>query len=280
MAARDSKSKNTASQNTKRGAFALLRIAFVCCLLGGSLAGIIYASQRFEHFMVDDPRFAIAPPPEFGHESPDLQLDGIRYASRAQVLRVFSNDIGRSVYLFPLAERRRELLRIAWIKDAEILRIWPDRIVVRVQERQPAAFIALAFGSMSRYALIDSEGVILNPPARARFNLPVLTGIAPGDNQAMRGKRVRRMQQVLRDLNSLAPGISEVDVSDFENVTLRVKKGDRSLLIELGDTNFASRYRTFLDHYAEIQNRMPDVTGLDLRLDDRITAVQGGQSVQ
>ena len=280
MAARDSKSKNTASQNTRRGAFALLRIAFICCLLGGSLAGIIYASQRFEHFLVDDPRFEIAPPPEFGHESPDLQLEGIRYAPRAQVLRVFATDIGRSVYLFPLAERRRELLRIAWIKDAEILRIWPDRIIVRIEERRPAAFIAVSFGAMSRYALIDSEGVILDPPLRARFDLPVLTGIAPNDSQAMRGKRVRRMQQALRELSSVASGISEVDVSDFENVKLRVKKGDRSLSIELGDTNFASRYRTFLDHYAEIENRMPNVAGLDLRLDDRITAIQGAPHVQ
>ena len=46
-------------------------------------------------------------------------------------------------------------------------RIWPNRIVVQITERKPAAFIKLPAEAMLRWALIDDEGVILDPPAKA-----------------------------------------------------------------------------------------------------------------
>ena len=52
------------------------------------------------------------------------------------------------------------------------MRLWPNRVLVRVAERKPVAFVTL---SGSRYGLIDEDGVIL-PPATDRFHLPVLQG--------------------------------------------------------------------------------------------------------
>ena len=42
----------------------------------------------------------------------------------------------------------------------------------------------------------------------------------------------------------------------------------------LGDQDFAARYQNFINHYAEIRQRMPAATTLDLRLEDRITVVE------
>src|ERR1700730_559435 len=79
-----------------------------------TVAGVIYGAQQVEQFLIRDPRFVLAAPTEYGDESPALHLEGIRYASRNQVLRVFQQDIGRSLYLFPMTERRKALLRIGW----------------------------------------------------------------------------------------------------------------------------------------------------------------------
>jgi hypothetical protein len=42
----------------------------------------------------------------------------------------------------------------------------------------------------------------------------------------------------------------------------------------LGNQQFLARYLSFRDNYAEIKKRLPDATVLDLRLKDRITAIE------
>src|SRR5271154_1871205 len=71
-----------------------------------ALTSCIYASQRFEQFLIRDPRFFLAGPAEYGLDSANIQLNGVQYASRTRVLRLFNPDYGRSLYLIPLAERR------------------------------------------------------------------------------------------------------------------------------------------------------------------------------
>ena len=73
-------------------------------IIGASLllTTCIYASQRFQRFIIRDPRFILPGPADYGLESPNLEIQGVKYASRAQILRVFEPDMGRSVFLFPL----------------------------------------------------------------------------------------------------------------------------------------------------------------------------------
>ena len=63
------------------------------------------------------------------------------YASRSKVQRVFADDFDRSIFAVPLDERRRRLLAIDWVEDASVSRVWPDRLVVRIRERKPVAFV-------------------------------------------------------------------------------------------------------------------------------------------
>src|SRR5438552_14180878 len=74
----------------------------------------IYASQRFEQFLIRDPRFFLPGPADYGMESQNLTVNGIQYASRTRILRLFEQDYGRSLYLFPLAARRKSLLAVSW----------------------------------------------------------------------------------------------------------------------------------------------------------------------
>ncbi len=253
--------------------FRVLRAAFIIALSSVSLAGAFYGAQRFEQFLIRDPRFALPGPADYGEESPNLFIDGVRYASRPAISRIFTQDFGRSVYLLPLDARRSALLRLAWVRDASVRRIWPNRVEVTVFERRPAAFIEVPFGPMSRYALIDADGVILDPPSKARFNLPVLRGLKSTDSQALRGVRVRRMSRLLHDVGPLASAVSEVDAGDLDNLKVRLTMKDQAFLLILGDTNFAARLQNFYSHYAEVHNKVPWATTLDLRLEDRITAV-------
>ena len=254
------------------------KYAVVFAGLTAILATGIYASQQLEQFLIRDPRFFLPGPPDYGMESPNLELYGIQHASRSQVLSVFARDFGRSLYLFPLADRRKALLRVNWVKDASIMRLWPNRVVVQITERQPVAFLDLKVDMMmSRWALIDADGVILEPPQRAPFKLPVITGVRADEPQSMRGTRVRRMLRMMKELGPMGNDISEINVRDLDDVAVTEQIGGRGIVLMLGEHKFASRLQNFLDHYADIHRKMPNATSFDLRLDDRITAV-GSQS--
>jgi cell division protein FtsQ len=252
----------------------LLRFAGIAIAVGVALSGGIYASQRFAQFLIRDTRFFLPSPADYGLESPNLELHGIRYASRRQVLRLFEPDYGRSLYLFPLAARRKQLLGVRWVHDASIARIWPNRIVVEIVERKPAAFIKLPAEAMQRWALIDEEGVILDPPPKAAFTLPVLSGVLSSESQEKRGIRVRRMQRLMQELGPLSDNVSEVDASDLDDLKITEQAGGGAVTLMLGDRNLSSRLKNFLDHYPDIHRNMPRATSFDLRLDDRITGLE------
>ncbi len=226
----------------------------------------LYALHAAEQFLIMDPRFALGGP----EDDSALQIFGANHASRAAIEKIFADDEGVSVYLIPLAERRDALREVAWIRDASVARVWPNRLVVHVKERIPVAFVRL---NASRFGLIDGDGVIL-PPATDRFKLPVLTGVKASDPVSNRRVAVQRMLRLAAELGDSMANISEVDVSDGDNLRVTQPYEGRSLTLLLGDRNFAARYRNFVSHYSQIDQRLPGAAVLDLRLEDRITVVE------
>jgi len=229
----------------------------------------LYGWHQFEQFLIHDSRFAVSGP-DGAEDASAIQIQGAQHASRRAIEAAFAEDMGRSLYMVPLDGRRATLRTVDWVKDATVMRLWPDRVLVRVAERKPVAFVTL---SGSRYGLIDEDGVIL-PPATDRFHLPVLKGVTARDPLPDRRDRVQRMLRLLRALGSNADKIAEVDVNDRDDLRVTQPYDSRMVTLLLGDQNFAVRYQNFLNHYSEIREKMPNATSLDLRLEDRITVVE------
>lgn len=270
-----SKNRPRESARTTHSAAALLRWLTRFTAFAVLLVGLLWGFESLERFLIHDPRFALAGPPDYGTGSPNLHIEGLRYASKAKVLNVFAADFDRSIYLMPIEERRRELLSVDWVRDAAISRIWPDQVSVRMTERKPVAFVTLPLdGGLSRTALIDGDGVILQTPPKSRFQLPVLTGVKAGDTQEARRARVRHMERLLHEIGPLGDKLSEIDVGDRDNLKVTIQQDQRAIVLLLGDRNFARRLQNFMDHYSEIRKRLPNATTLDMRLEDRITVVE------
>ncbi len=240
------------------------------------LMAAAYAWNKTEQFLIRDARFAVALP-DYGLESDSVQIYGLQYASRIPVLRVFAPDFGRSLYLLPVRERRLQLTEIDWIKDASVSRVWPNRIIVHIREREAVAFLNLPTDQrgVQRIALIDAEGKVLQPPAHASFNLPVAHGINEDESPSERRAKVRRLTTLMKDVGTLGERVSEVDVSDAENLRVTTHVDGRSIVLLLGERNFQKRMQNFVDNYSRIQEQLSRAKTLDLRLEDRITVVEG-----
>lgn len=256
-----------ASANTARPRrFSTPRLIATFLTAAVFLGALLYAFHAAEQFLITDSRFALGAPGDDGA----LQITGAAHVSRSAIQKLFADDEGVSVYLIPLAERRDAVRGVPWIRQASVARVWPNRVIVRVQERTPVAFIRL---NASRYGLIDEEGVIL-PPATDRFKLPVLSGVRSSDPLVKRREGVQRLLRLTADLGEATANISEIDVSDGDNLKVSQSYDGRFLTLLLGDRNFKVRYGNFLSHYSQIQQRLPGAAVLDLRLEDRITVAE------
>jgi cell division protein FtsQ len=262
----------------KRSKWRLLLAIIAGCLLFVSTA---LATRRVQSMLLANEHFFLEPNFVAGGSGPGADVPGIRvegnlFASRERILLVFAPDLNRSVFHIPLAERRRRLLAIDWIEDASVLRIWPNRLIVKVRERRPVAFAKLPIGvaGQFRYLLIDAHGVLLGVP-RQRFDFPVLTGVTEDQSETERRTRVVAMQQLLRELGpGAASVISDINAASPQDIRISTKISGHNVELWLGDRNYLARFQNFNNHFDEILRQSDGASVFDLRLDDRIMTVR------
>jgi cell division protein FtsQ len=255
--------------------------SFVRYFLAGVMALLVavlvmVTLSRVEQFLIADTRFHLPPMPEPGTSSPFFEVEGIHYTSEQQVQQVFARDFGRSLYLCPIADRRRLLMGVDWVKDASVSRIWPNKLLVRITERTPVAYAQVTTGRVNQFLLIDEDGVFLDPRKTGNVHLPVVTGIPMNEPEAQRKVRVRRFLRLKSDLDPLMDKISEIDVADADNLKLSATFEHRSLTLMIGNQDFQTRFQNFLNNIPEIRRRAPGATMFDLRIKGSVLAVGGG----
>jgi cell division protein FtsQ len=238
-------------------------LALVVLIVLGTLGTSAYLLKTY---LSRDSRFRIA-------GASNIEATGLTEVSRAQMLPVFGEDIGRNIFFVPLSERRKELEEIPWIERATVMRLLPDRIRVSVVERQPVAFVRQG----QQIGLVDANGVLLTMPAammaQHNYSFPVVTGINASDPLGERRARMAVYQRLLAELDSngqrTSEQISEIDLTDTEDVQVLMPEAGGDVLIHFGEDRFLDRYQHYKAHIAEWRQQYPKLTGVDLRLDPK-----------
>jgi cell division protein FtsQ len=234
------------------------------------LVALLWGAIQLEHFLIRDPQFTLAVPPDAGEPSPAIEIIGVTNSARENIAALFEKDYGQSLYLMPLRQRRDDLLRLPWIKEARVTRIWPNRLKIRVTEREPIAFVQLP--GETELPLIDNDGFLLRPEVNASFNLPVLTGITREQSDEDRRVRVRRLRKLITDSGELSAKISEVDVADPDNLKVMQDAGGKAVTLIIGNRYFKRRLEKFKQNADDLLRRDPGKTTFDLRVDGSIYA--------
>ena len=246
--------------------------AVFCAFLAASTA---IGARALSRFALSDPHFILDRDAGVAIHSPDFTILGLTHAPRARVTKVFESDFGKNIFQIPVDERRRKLMAVDWIERASVSRIWPNRLVVRIWERTPVAYVNLtplgARNQTSHLALIDAYGVLLDRPEKLDFSSPILSGVYEHQTEDQRQDLVRHYSRLMNELGPLSKRLSEVDVSAPDNLKVSLELHGRVIDLSLGNRNFRRNLQDFLDHYAEIRKRSRGATSFDLRLDDRIT---------
>jgi cell division protein FtsQ len=256
---------------TTRGRVAAGVLLALCLGLCGAVA--MFARNVLLH----DERFVIP-------SSSSIEFLGNAHVTRAQLLSIFGEDVERNIFSVSLAQRRAELEGLPWVAHATVMRLLPNRMRVSIVERTPVAFVRQG----SHIGLVDAAGVLLDMPSDAKANgqysFPVVSGISAEDPLSTRAARMKIFNQFTAALDGsgekISQALSEVDLSNPEDVRALIPDHSMDILVHFGDTDFLDRYRRFEEHLPEWRTVYPKLSSVDMRYERQVVLeMQPGASV-
>ena len=204
--------------------------------------------------------------------SDQIEVLGGQHVTRAQIMDVMGGDIGRNIFFVPLAQRQQQLQQIPWVESASVMRLVPDRLRIEIHERTPVAFARMG----SHISLIDAGGnfMELPPGPKHKYSFPVITGMNANEPLSTRALRMKDYNELIRQLDSggarYSQDISEVDLTDGDDVKVMTSDSAGGILVHLGNANFLQRYKIYMTHVEAWRQQFDKLDSVDLRYDGQI----------
>ena len=244
----------------KKTATGLAWTALAICVAFFCMAGVAALYHYGEHSW----RFRI-------ESSDDIDVTGIHNVTRSQVMEIMGGDIGRNIFFIPLSRRKAQLEQIPWVRSASVMRFAPNRIAVEIVERTPVAFARID----SKIYLIDEVGTPMDLPiGKNKFSFPVILGMNANEPSSTRKARMKIYNELTSQLDSggahYSQDLSEVDLSDLDDVKVLANNADGDVLVHLGSSKYLERYKVYVAHVKEWRQQFEKVESVDLRYDRQI----------
>jgi len=204
--------------------------------------------------------------------SDQIEVEGATHVPHAQIMDVMGADIGRNIFFVPLALRKQQLEQIPWVESASVMRFVPNRLRIEIHERTPVAFARIG----SHISLIDAGGTLMElaPGRKHKYSFPVIAGMNAGEPLSTRAARMKNYNSLVRDLDAsgarYSQELSEVDISDPEDVKVIAADSNGDVLVHLGSGSFLPRYKTYVTHVQQWRQQFDKLESVDLRYDGQI----------
>ena len=209
----------------------------------------------------------------FRIESSDhIEVSGAEHVAHAQIMEVMGGDIGRNIFFVPLAQRKQQLEQIPWVESASVMRFVPNRLRIEIHERTPVAFARIG----SHISLIDAGGTLMElaPSGKHKYSFSVIAGMNAGEPLSTRAVRMKNYNELVRELDSggahYSQELSEVDLTDTEDVKVLAADANGEVLVHLGSGNYLQRYKTYVTHVQQWRQQFDKLESVDLRYDGQI----------
>jgi cell division protein FtsQ len=204
--------------------------------------------------------------------SDQIEVGGAQHVAHAQIMEVMGGDIGRNIFFVPLAQRKQQLEQIPWVESASVMRFVPNRLRIEIHERTPVAFARIG----SHISLIDAGGTLMElaPGGKHKYSFAVIVGMNAGEPLSTRAARMKSYNALVRDLDSggahYSQDLSEVDISDPEDLKVTAADADGDVLVHLGAGSYLQRYKTYVTHVQQWRQQFEKLESVDLRYDGQI----------
>lgn len=242
-------------------------------LLGGVVVPVLVllACQSAVHHVLESPLLMFQP-------SRGVTVSGNHVVSSADVVNAIGLGSARQSLPVPmfrigLAGVRRRVQAIPWIKSATISRIFPDRLLVTVTERTPIAYANID----GRIDLVDQDGVLLDMRQGKATPLPVVYGLDGAGDPSKRKQQLVPFEAFIGSargvLEACGWSVSEVDVSNPDDLRLLLVKDHGTILAHFGSRDYGARASAFATAVPRILARNPKIDSVDLRYRGEVVVV-------
>ncbi len=106
----------------------------------------------------------------------EIQWVGLHHREAAQMNQSFRDVLGHNLFQVDLTLLQRRLLADPWIETGSIKKLFPDRLLFVVSERQPAA---VAVDDPNREVLLSATGKVIERGGHYPSGLPRLIHLHP-----------------------------------------------------------------------------------------------------
>ncbi|MDF1609563.1 cell division protein FtsQ/DivIB [Hoeflea sp. YIM 152468] len=188
----------------------------------------------------------------------DVHVIGNAETSDIDILQQLGLDGSTSVVAIDAHAAREQLMELPWVTDAQVQKIYPRGMTVRLIEREPVGI----WQHGDRLMLIDARGDVIAPLTGSRHAaLPLYVGLG-ADRHADELEARLLFHPELRDRVKAAIRIAD------RRWDLRLDNGV-TLSLPADDVGAALKRFAEFDAGRDVLSR--DITVVDLRLEDRIT---------
>jgi cell division protein FtsQ len=228
-------------------------------LLGGALmlaigGGLVWGARRYVR---TSPRFSVT----------EIVTTGAKHRRVEEIAAMAGVAKGDNVFSLDLSAARARLTADPWIESAEVTRLLPSKITIRVTEREAAGIVAMQEGTY----LVTRDGAILKRlEAGDPVDLHVVTGMTLKtllDDREGAARTLRQALELIADYehSPLSPRmpVQEAHVEPNGDMTLVV--GKTSTALRMGAAPYRKKLEQAVRIVAELDRRggKPDVIMLD-----------------
>lgn len=200
-----------------------------------------------------------------------ILVENLKRVSREDILSLSDVRPGMNLLDLDLRLIGRKIEENPWIAKAEVQRVLPRDLVIRVSEREPKAVINLGY-----LYYLDGEGKVFKvlEPQDA-LDYPVITGIERQyliDNEKDAEAILKQAAALLDEMQSRQifnlKEISELNITPSGEVSLYTYTG--GVQIMLGKDGFAAKLDRLEKIYPELKLRLMTLKYIDLNVADRV----------
>lgn len=182
-----------------------------------------------------------------------ISVEGdLSYVSQQAVQQHIEPFVKASFFSVDLPGMRRELESMPWIASAQVRRVWPDQVLVHLEEHLPIA-------RWGDEALLNNQGKAFAPKEQANYqHLPQLYGPKRAQQQVM--QQYQMLSQMLRPLGF---SVARLELRERGSWFLSTGQGIELLL---GRDHLVEKMRRFIAIYDKaLKEQQTNIARIDLR---------------
>jgi len=95
-----------------------------------------------------------------------IDIQGSTHYKDGEIISLIPEVIGANIFEINKKKDEETILELNWVKEAELRKIFPDKVIIKLVERKP--FLIIVY--KDKYFLMDNEGVVLDKIEKEDLN--------------------------------------------------------------------------------------------------------------